>query len=114
LRRSRGFDRSIRAEVVRLLLDRDGLLCGVCEMPLDPDLAMNDPTATTIDHIVPLREGGEYGHERSIGNLRLTHSRCNGLRVKFDRLPPRWFARELRLAAERAATARASASEASS
>jgi 5-methylcytosine-specific restriction endonuclease McrA len=105
LRRRRGFERSVRAEIVRRLLDRDGSVCGICETALDPALALSDPTGTTIDHIVPISEGGEVGNERSIENLRLTHSRCNGLRVKFDHLPPQWFARELRQAAERARAA---------
>jgi 5-methylcytosine-specific restriction endonuclease McrA len=95
MRRFRGFDRAGRAAIVRALLDRDGATCGLCETALDLSAPLDHGTTTTIDHVVPISEGGEVGDELRIGNLRLTHSRCNGLRVKHEGFAAAWFAREL-------------------
>jgi len=101
MRRYRGFDRSIRAGIVQTLLDRDGPNCGICETALDHSAGPDHPVSTTIDHIVPMSEGGEFGHETAIENLRLAHSFCN---TKFARCPDfraAWFASELRRAITR-------------
>jgi 5-methylcytosine-specific restriction endonuclease McrA len=52
---------------LRRLIDRDGLLCGICGQPIVP------PEQPTIDHIVAKAEGGPNSFE----NLRLAHYRCN-------------------------------------
>lgn len=53
---------TIRACVIQ----RDGYVCGICQLPVDP-------SDVHIDHIVPLSKGG-----RTMGeNLRVTHSICN-------------------------------------
>lgn len=44
--------------------------CGICGKPLDG--GPEHPT-TTLDHIVPLREGGSH----SLSNLQLAHLMCN-------------------------------------
>ena len=50
----------------RRLIERDGDNCQICHQPmLGGDM--------TFDHVLPKGEGG--GNE--IGNLRLTHYRCN-------------------------------------
>ncbi len=53
--------------------DRDGWLCGICELPVDPALHWPDPQSQSLDHIVPLSLGGE--HTRA--NSRIAHLLCN-------------------------------------
>jgi 5-methylcytosine-specific restriction endonuclease McrA len=107
VRRFRGFEREERAAILSALIARDGSICGICEGPLYPDIVNPDhKAATTIDHIVPLSDGGEVGGSERLGNLRLAHSLCNSLRVKNGHLKPRSFAKMLQSAlnARRAAT----------
>jgi endogenous inhibitor of DNA gyrase (YacG/DUF329 family) len=54
---------------VTSLGDRDGWRCGMCRQPIDPALRHPDPLSGSIDHIVPVSEGG--GDDPS--NLRLVH-----------------------------------------
>jgi 5-methylcytosine-specific restriction endonuclease McrA len=94
--RYRGFDRNERAIIILRLIARDGLRCGICDGILDQLIATaNHPAATTIDHIVALRDGGEVGGIDQLENLRLAHSLCNGRRVRNERRRPTWFAAEL-------------------
>ena len=99
MRRYHGFDRSIRAGIVQALLTRDGSNCGICETALDSSAGPDHPASTTIDHVVPISEGGEFGHETAIGNLRLAHSFCNTKLARCPDYRAAWFARELRRAA---------------
>ena len=55
------------------IFERDRWRCGICRKPVKKDLAHPHPGAASIDHIVPVVEGG--GHTRA--NVRLTHLRCN-------------------------------------
>jgi HNH endonuclease len=50
----------------RAVIARDGYVCGICVLPVEP-------TDVHIDHIFPVALGG--GDDLS--NLRVTHSRCN-------------------------------------
>lgn len=59
----------IRAEI----FERDGWKCGICRQKVAPNLRYPDPMAPTLDHIVPVSEGGL----NEAANLRLTHLRCN-------------------------------------
>lgn len=47
--------------------------CGICELPMNRELAYPDPLSKSVDHIVPLALGGP--HEQS--NLQYAHLRCN-------------------------------------
>ncbi len=49
-----------------LVIERDGLICGIC-------LNGVDPTDVHLDHVKPFSKGGPTTY----GNLRVTHSRCN-------------------------------------
>lgn len=62
----------IRAEVFK----RDQWRCGICRQKVNPELRYPDPMAPSLDHVVPIAEGGS--HEAA--NLRLTHLRCNVVR----------------------------------
>lgn len=49
------------------LAERDGLRCGICKEPVDSFKEM------TIDHIIPLCQGGTIDYH----NLQLAHDACN-------------------------------------
>lgn len=55
----------------RRILDRDGLLCGICGKPVQSD-------DVHIDHRRPVILGGDTRDD----NLRVTHSKCNLRRPK--------------------------------
>jgi endogenous inhibitor of DNA gyrase (YacG/DUF329 family) len=59
----------VRAEIFK----RDNWKCGICRKKVDPDLRYPDPLAPSLDHVVPIAEGGT----NEPANLRLTHLRCN-------------------------------------
>jgi hypothetical protein len=59
----------VRAEV----FNRDRWVCGICRKKVDPDLRHPDPMAPSLDHVLPIAEGGT----NEPANLRLTHLRCN-------------------------------------
>ena len=63
----------------REVFDRDGWVCGICDLPVDGSLAWPDPGAATLDHIVPISKGG--AHVRA--NTQCAHFYCNN--VKGDR-----------------------------
>lgn len=65
-----------RAKVYR----RDGWLCQLCRLPVDPSLRSPDPGSASLDHIHPLSRGGEH----SMRNVQLAHLGCN--RAKGDEL----------------------------
>lgn len=73
LRRARRY--GVHAEVFEPgeVFDRDGWVCGVCDLPVDRNLSWPDPGSPSLDHIVPLARGGE--HTRS--NTQLAHLYCN-------------------------------------
>lgn len=58
------------------LAARDGWVCWLCELPVDPDAPAGTPGAPTVDHVVPRSRGGTSDPS----NLRLAHRRCNGAR----------------------------------
>ena len=61
---------------VGLVIQRDGINCGICTEPVDTDLAAPHPGSATIDHIEPISLGGDIG----IGNTQLAHWRCNQIK----------------------------------
>jgi hypothetical protein len=58
---------------VEKLGDADGWTCQICRGAIDPELYWPHRWAGSVDHIVPVSDGGT--DERS--NLRLTHLTCN-------------------------------------
>jgi len=80
LRRSKNKARRIRLVGVEyeyisraVVFDECGWICGLCDQPVDPDLKWPDPRSASLDHIVPLAQGG--GHVRA--NTQLAHYDCN-------------------------------------
>lgn len=47
--------------------------CWLCSDRIDPALSNPDPLSATIDHIVPLEQGGEHSYL----NIRPAHKICN-------------------------------------
>lgn len=50
----------------------DGL-CQICFTPIDLTLPMHHPGRMQLDHIIPTSQGGTD----ALGNIQLTHGRCN-------------------------------------
>lgn len=55
------------------IFERDDWICYLCDKPVDKVLVAPEPTAPTLDHVVPLARGG--GHTRA--NTRCAHFICN-------------------------------------
>lgn len=55
------------------IFKRDGWLCGHCRKKIDRHLGYPHPQSASLDHVVPLAEGGE--HTRA--NVRAAHLYCN-------------------------------------
>lgn len=78
--------------IIRLLLDRDGSNCWICDLPLKYEdrerrkrritggAHGNTHTSTTIDHIKARVDGGSS----DVDNLKLAHKICNTTRRNFD------------------------------
>lgn len=56
------------------IFERGSWVCQLCDKPVDPELkGLPSPLAPTIDHIVPVGEGGVHSRE----NVQLLHRSCN-------------------------------------
>lgn len=53
--------------------NRDGWICGLCGLPIDPSLPYTSEGFGVIDHILPKTKGG--GHQET--NLQIAHFECN-------------------------------------
>lgn len=66
---------SRRQQILRLLLERDDFICGICNVEID------DVSQCNIDHILPRSKGGS----NESTNLQPAHIRCNY--AKADKVP---------------------------
>lgn len=64
--------RSERYSIAKIA-GRDGYLCGICWHPIDMELRSPDPMSPSIDHVIPLSQGGENTPD----NVQLAHRGCN-------------------------------------
>jgi 5-methylcytosine-specific restriction endonuclease McrA len=55
------------------IFDRDGWVCQLCLEPVDPKLPARNPMCATLDHVIPMEEGGP--HLKT--NVQLAHLTCN-------------------------------------
>lgn len=55
------------------VFERDQWTCGLCEKPVDPSLAYPNPMSASLDHIIPLSQGGSH----SRANTQCSHLTCN-------------------------------------
>lgn len=69
----KGRDRRPARRQLAHLLVRDFLICGICDRPVDPDLAWPEHRSATVDHILPVAHGGTD----DLDNLQLAHFACN-------------------------------------
>jgi 5-methylcytosine-specific restriction endonuclease McrA len=78
VRRRRALIRENFVESVNrmVVFERDGWICHWCGKPVDPALSGRASMGPTIDHLVPLTEGGEH----SYANVALAHHCCNSQR----------------------------------
>ncbi len=53
--------------------ERDGWTCGLCRLPVDPGLAWPHPMSASVDHILPLSQGGSH----ALANVQCAHLSCN-------------------------------------
>ncbi|KOT94554.1 hypothetical protein ADK70_12445 [Streptomyces rimosus subsp. pseudoverticillatus] len=52
---------------------RDGWICRLCWLPIDPEIAWPSPMSASMDHIIPLSRGGLH----SMINVQSAHLSCN-------------------------------------
>lgn len=55
------------------VFERDGWSCYLCCRATDPDASPFDPSSPTVDHVVPLSQGGAH----SLANARTACLHCN-------------------------------------
>lgn len=53
--------------------ERDQWTCGLCQLPVDPGLAWPHPMSASVDHILPLSQGGSH----TLANVQCAHLSCN-------------------------------------
>jgi 5-methylcytosine-specific restriction endonuclease McrA len=59
-----------------LVFERDGWICKLCDQPIDSTLRLPHLKAATLDHIVPVAEGGAHTYD----NVWTAHAECNFLK----------------------------------
>lgn len=64
----------------REVYERDGWVCQLCRLPIDPAIAWPGSMSPSVDHVVPLAKGGDH----SLINVQASHLGCNSR--KCDRL----------------------------
>jgi 5-methylcytosine-specific restriction endonuclease McrA len=55
------------------VFEEDGYICQECGMSIDRTLRHRNSMMVTLDHIIPLSQGGPHSRE----NVETTHMRCN-------------------------------------
>ena len=56
-----------------LVFERDGWVCGICHLPIDPTLKHPHRMSVSLDHIHPMSKGGRHATE----NCQAAHLTCN-------------------------------------
>ena len=62
----------------REVYERDGWQCGLCALPIDPNLCWPDRWSASLDHVVP--QSCMLIPDHSASNLRAVHLQCNSMR----------------------------------
>lgn len=62
----------------REVYERDGWQCGLCALPIDPNLCWPDKWSASLDHVVP--QSHMLIPDHSASNLRAVHLQCNSMR----------------------------------
>lgn len=80
LRRMRIQAATVESFAPREVYERDGWVCQLCRLPIDPCIAWPGSMSPSVDHVVPLAKGGQH----SMANAQAAHLGCNSR--KRDRL----------------------------
>ena len=75
-RRARTAGAGYKTLSFRTVAERDNWVCQLCGGLVDPAVEWPDPMTATLDHIIPLSQGGDH----SEANGQLAHWRCNTLK----------------------------------
>ena len=67
------FKKNQAPNIVARIYYRDKGICGICHEPIDLRLQYPDPLSISIDHIIPVSQGGNNFQ----GNLQPAHLICN-------------------------------------
>lgn len=62
------------------LWESQGGVCGICDLPIDRDLAWPDPRSASVDHIMPLARGGAHA-QFNLQWVHLTENLSKGARL---------------------------------
>ena len=62
----------------REVYERDGWVCGLCDLPIDSSLAWPHKWSASLDHVVP--QSHMLIPDHSADNLRAVHLQCNSMR----------------------------------
>jgi 5-methylcytosine-specific restriction endonuclease McrA len=68
-----GLDTSVELFTRPDVYERDKWVCGICGKPVDRTLEWPDKWSASLDHIVPIEQGGPH----SFDNCQLAHLHCN-------------------------------------
>jgi predicted nucleic acid-binding Zn ribbon protein len=60
----------------KTVLDRDQWVCGICGQPIDKGKKCPDDGSPSVDHIVPLSQGGAHLYS----NVQAAHFKCNWMK----------------------------------
>ena len=71
--RRRGAKSAGERVVYEVVAKRDRWRCRICGGAVNPDTPRTEPTGGSLDHIIPVANGGPHIYS----NIRLTHSACN-------------------------------------
>lgn len=77
-KRRRAVVKGVQAENVdrQVVGERDHWVCGICRHKVDKTLLYPHPMSQSLDHVVPLAEGGPHTY----ANTRIAHLQCNLVR----------------------------------
>ena len=56
-----------------VVFERDGWICQLCWLPIDPAVRFPDKRAATMDHVIPYSCGGTHTYS----NIQSSHGYCN-------------------------------------
>jgi len=86
---------AISAKVRQAIYERDGWVCQLCEIPVDPEAAVNTLWSATLDHIIP--QSHQLVPDHSPSNLRLAHLWCNSARGDGSNMSDAEFRRRVQM-----------------
>ena len=74
----------------KIIMSQD--ICGICGQPVDKSLKAPHPLSPSVDHIIPVSQGG---HPFDLDNLQLAHLVCNQKKNDGRNIPPGMLPRQV-------------------